>query len=81
LSLIINAGMWLERFIIVVTSLSRDYLPSAWGHYVPTLWDWATLAGSVGLFFLLLVLFIRYLPVISMFEMRELVAEGESGAD
>ena len=79
LSLVINLGMWLERFIIVVTSLSRDYLPSAWGLYVPTVWDWATLAGSLGLFFLLIVLFIRYLPVISMFEMRELVAEGETG--
>jgi Ni/Fe-hydrogenase subunit HybB-like protein len=77
LSVVINVGMWLERFIIVVASLSRDYLPSAWGYYAPTLWDWATFAGSLGLFLLLMFLFVRYLPVISIFEMRELVAEGE----
>ncbi len=75
LSIVINIGMWLERFIIVVTSLHRDFLPSSWGMYVPTFWDWATYLGSLGLFFSLLFLFIRLLPVISIFEMQALVHE------
>ncbi len=75
ISLIVNVGMWLERFIIVVTSLHRDYLPSAWGMYIPTRWDWATFAGTVGLFLTLLFLFIRFLPIISISEMRVLVDE------
>jgi Ni/Fe-hydrogenase subunit HybB-like protein len=75
LSLIINVGMWLERFVIVVISLSRDFIPSAWGMYTPTRWDWATYLGTIGLFLTLLFLFIRYLPVISISEMRSLVEE------
>jgi Ni/Fe-hydrogenase subunit HybB-like protein len=75
LSLIINVGMWLERFVIVVISLSRDFVPSAWGMYYPTIWDWATYLGTIGLFLTLLFLFIRYLPVISISEMRSLVEE------
>ena len=75
LSLIINVGMWLERFVIVVISLSRDFIPSAWGMYYPTKWDWATYLGTIGLFLTLLFLFIRYLPVISISEMRSLVEE------
>ncbi len=75
ISLIVNIGMWLERFVIVVVSLSRDYLPSSWGRFAPTLWDWSTFIGTIGLFLSLLFLFIRYLPVISIFEMRELVSE------
>jgi molybdopterin-containing oxidoreductase family membrane subunit len=75
LSLVINVGMWLERFIIVVVSLHRDYLPSAWDMYVPTFWDWSTFIGTIGLFTALMFLFIRLLPVISIFEMRELVEE------
>jgi molybdopterin-containing oxidoreductase family membrane subunit len=77
ISIVINVGMWLERFNIIVTSLSRDYLPSAWDVYTPTLWDWSTFLGTIGMFFALLFLFIRFLPVISIFEMRELVAEQE----
>ena len=75
IALLINVGMWLERFIIIVTSLHRDYMPSAWGMYVPTFWDWATLLGTLGLFAALLFLFIRLLPMISIYEMRELVAD------
>ena len=75
LSLVINVGMWLERFVIVVISLSRDFIPSAWGMYTPTRWDWATYFGTIGLFLTLLFLFIRYLPVISISEMRSLVEE------
>jgi molybdopterin-containing oxidoreductase family membrane subunit len=74
-SIIVNIGMWLERFMIVVVSLHRDFMPSAWGIYYPTFWDLATLFGSVGLFLTLMFLFIRVLPMISIFEMRELVGE------
>lgn len=79
ISIIVNVGMWLERFVIVVTSLHRDFIPAAWEIYIPTGWDWATFVGTIGLFFALLFLFIRLLPVISIFEMRELVAEVEHG--
>ncbi|HWL16877.1 MAG TPA: NrfD/PsrC family molybdoenzyme membrane anchor subunit, partial [Opitutus sp.] len=75
IALVVNVGMWLERFIIVITSLHRDFLPSSWGMYIPTFWDWATFAGTLGLFGALLFLFVRYLPAISMTEMRKLVAE------
>jgi molybdopterin-containing oxidoreductase family membrane subunit len=79
LSLVINAGMWMERFLIVVSSLHRDYLPSAWGMYYPTLWDWMTLFGSIALFVWLFLLFVRFLPLISMAEMRELVRDSAKG--
>jgi Ni/Fe-hydrogenase subunit HybB-like protein len=74
-ALAVNLGMWLERFVIVIVSLHRDYLPSSWGIFGPTFWDWLTLAGSLGLFLSLLFLFVRFLPLISMFEVRELIAE------
>lgn len=74
-ALLINCAMWLERFVIIVPSLHRDFLPSSWGMYAPTRWDWATLLGSLGLFLTMFFLFIRYLPMISIFEMRELVTE------
>ncbi len=74
-AVIINLGMWVERYVIVVTSLSRDFLPTSWQSYGGTGWDWATLVGSVGLFLTLLFLFIRFLPMISMHEMRELWRE------
>ena len=73
LSLVINIGMWLERFVIVVTSLHRDYLPSSWDMYYPTMWDWATYAGTIGLFLTLLFLFLRVLPAIAISEMKALV--------
>jgi molybdopterin-containing oxidoreductase family membrane subunit len=77
-SLIVNVGMWLERYIIIVTSLHRDFLPSSWGMYSGTVWDWTTFIGTIGLFLSLLFLFIRVLPMISIFEMRELVHREES---
>ncbi|MGE5357977.1 MAG: NrfD/PsrC family molybdoenzyme membrane anchor subunit [Bacteroidales bacterium] len=76
-ALVVNTGMWLERFIIVVTSLHRDFLPSSWGMYYPTMWDWATFLGTLGLFSTLLFLFIRLLPMISIFEMRALLPEAD----
>lgn len=68
-SLIVNVGMWLERFVIVVISLHRDFLPSSWDMYYPTFWDWSLYIGSFGLFFTLFFLFIRFLPLINIFEM------------
>ncbi len=75
MSLVVNLGMWLERFVIVVISLTRDFMPSAWGRYSATVWDYATFAGTIGLFVMLLFLFVRVMPAISIAEMRELVAE------
>ncbi|ADE15681.1 Polysulphide reductase NrfD [Nitrosococcus halophilus Nc 4] len=63
-------GMWLERFMLIVTSLHRDFLPSAWGMFSPTLWDWIILVGSMGFFAMLFLLFVRFLPVVSIFEIR-----------
>jgi molybdopterin-containing oxidoreductase family membrane subunit len=71
-SLVIQLGMWLERVMIVITSLHRDFMPSAWGMYRPTRWDWFTLVGTIGFFFLAFLLFIRLMPAISLSEAREL---------
>jgi Ni/Fe-hydrogenase subunit HybB-like protein len=80
ISLLINIGMWMERFLIVVSSLHRDFLPSSWGMFYPTIWDWLTLFGSICLFVWCFLLFVRVLPFISISEMRELVHEsGEGG--
>jgi len=79
IAIIVNIGMWLERFVIVVTSLQRSFLPSSWGMYGPTRWDWATYVGTIGLFIALLFLFIRFLPMISIFEMRALVKDKRDG--
>ena len=71
LGLVVLVGMWLERFMIIVGSLERDFLPSSWHMFYPTFWDLATLAGSVGLFALMFLLFLRFLPAISMSELRK----------
>lgn len=73
ISVLINVGMYLERFIIIVTGLYHDYLPSSWHIYIPTVWDASMLLGTIGLFLTLVFLFVRFLPSISIFEMRELV--------
>ncbi len=80
ISIVVNIGMWLERYVIIVTSLHRDFLPSSWGMYSGTVWDWTFYLGTIGLFLTLFYLFIRVLPMISIFEMRTLVpgAEPES---
>jgi molybdopterin-containing oxidoreductase family membrane subunit len=70
ISLIVNTGMWFERFVIVVTSLYRDFLPSSWGTYRATKWDYATYAGTFGLFTTLFLLFVRFLPMIPMNEIK-----------
>jgi Ni/Fe-hydrogenase subunit HybB-like protein len=77
ISLIVNVGMWLERFVIIVLSLHRDFLPSSWGNFAPTFWDWSTYLGTIGLFLTLLFLFLRFLPMISIFEMRTMLPEAK----
>jgi molybdopterin-containing oxidoreductase family membrane subunit len=76
-SLVILIAMWLERFVIVVISLSQDFLPSSWGIYIPTRWDWATFIGTIGFFTFCFLLFIRVLPMISIAEMKTLLPRSE----
>jgi len=77
IALSVNVGMWLERFIIVVTSLHRDFLPSSWNMYYPTIWDWTTYFGTIGLFVMLFFVFVRLLPMISIFEMKQILDKPE----
>ena len=77
ISIVVNIGMWLERFVIIVLSLHRDFLPSSWGMFRPTFWDWSTYIGTIGLFLTLFFLFVRLLPAISIFEMRTIVPEAK----
>jgi Ni/Fe-hydrogenase subunit HybB-like protein len=79
LSLAVNVGMWLERFVIIVVSLHRDFVPSSWGMFYPTFWDWAILVGSLGTFGWLFLMFVRFLPSISIAEMRKLTLEKREG--
>ena len=79
ISLLVNVGMWFERFVIVVTSLSRDFLPSSWHYFKPTIIDLLTLAGSFGLFFTLFLLFCRYLPVVAVSEIKNVMPEAHPG--
>jgi molybdopterin-containing oxidoreductase family membrane subunit len=74
---VVLVGMWLERFIIVIVSLHRDFLTSSWGMYYPTRWDWMTYVGTIGLFLAAMFLFVRILPMISIFEMRTLLPQAE----
>ena len=78
ISISVLIGMWFERYVIVIT-LTREYLPAQWGRYKPTIWDYATMFGSLGLFLTLFFLFIRYLPMISITEMRELLPKKQGG--
>ena len=80
ISLIIQLGMWGERFVIVIISLHRDFVPSSWGMYYPTIWDYITLLGTIGFFLFCFLLFARFVPVISISEMRELVHSTGGGA-
>jgi molybdopterin-containing oxidoreductase family membrane subunit len=78
-SLIVNTGMWFERFVIVVTSLYRDFLPSSWGTYRATKWDYMTYVGTLGLFTALFLLFVRFLPMIPMNEIRMMLPGAKIG--
>jgi len=75
LSLIVNLAMWLERFVIIATSLHRDFVPSSWDMYYPTRWDFMTYFGTFGLFLTLFFLFMRFVPMIAIFEVRTLLPE------
>jgi polysulfide reductase-like protein len=75
LSIFVNIGMWFERFVIIVTSLHRDFLPSSWFYFVPTFFDISTLIGSFGLFFTLFCLFVRFLPMVAMAEVKTVLPE------
>src|SRR5579884_4302793 len=79
-ALSVDVGMWLERFIIVIVSLHRDFLPSIWGMYIPTFWDWTTFLGTIALFITLFLLFFRLVPPISIFEMKEILHKPEVSA-
>jgi hypothetical protein len=81
ISLFVGVGMWLERFVIIVTSLNRDFVPSSWGMYYPTRWDFMTFFGTVGLFLTLFLLFLRFVPMISIFEVKTLLPQAKVKAD
>jgi molybdopterin-containing oxidoreductase family membrane subunit len=79
-SIFINVGMWFERFVIVVTSLSRDFLPSSWDYYSPTRYDIGIFIGSFGLFFTLFLLFIRFVPMVAMSEVKNVLPQANPHA-
>jgi len=76
-SIMINIGMWFERFVIIVSSLSHDYLPSSWGYYSPTIWEISLFVGTFGLFLTLFLLFVRYLPIIAISEIKGVLPQAE----
>jgi Ni/Fe-hydrogenase subunit HybB-like protein len=76
-SMAVNVGMWVERYMIVVTSLTRDFMPSAWGQYAATVWDYAVFIGTIGFFVMMMFLFVRLLPAISISEVRTLLPQAE----
>jgi Ni/Fe-hydrogenase subunit HybB-like protein len=77
LSILVNVGMWFERYVIIVTSLHRDFLPSSWGYYKPTIYDIGTFVGSFGLFLTLFLLFLRFLPMIAMAEVKAVLPQAQ----
>jgi molybdopterin-containing oxidoreductase family membrane subunit len=80
-SLVVLVGMWLERYVIIVSSLAQDFLPSSWGIFQATRWDWTTFFGTIGLFMFLFFIFIRLLPMISIFEVRTLLPHAKVGKE
>ncbi len=77
ISIVVNIGMWFERFVITVTSLSTDFLPSSWGYYSPTIWDIATYVGTFGLFFTFFLLFLRFLPMVAVAELKGVMPQAD----
>ncbi len=77
ISIFVNIGMWFERFVITVTSLHRDYLPSSWDYYSPTVVDLLTLVGSFGLFFTLFLLFLRFFPMVAVSEVKAIMPQSD----
>lgn len=80
ISIFVNIGMWFERFVITVTSLHRDFLPSSWGYYSPTMWDVMAFVGSFGLFFFMFCLFVRFLPMVAMAEVKGVLPQADPHA-
>ncbi len=78
ISLFVNVGMWFERYVIIVTSLHRDFIPSNWKYYIPTWFDWAWTFGTFGLFFFLFLLFVRFFPTIAMSEVKAVLAQEQA---
>jgi molybdopterin-containing oxidoreductase family membrane subunit len=78
-AVLVNVGMWFERFVIIITSLTRDFIPSSWGMFSPTWVDYAMLIGSFGLFFTLFLLFTRFLPMVAMAEVKTVMPEAHAG--
>jgi molybdopterin-containing oxidoreductase family membrane subunit len=72
ISIIVNIGMWFERFVIVVISLHRDFLTSAWGQYAPTIWDWSLYLGTIGFFIMMMFLFARFVPMLAIAELKDI---------
>ena len=77
ISIVVNIGMWFERFVITVTSLHRDYLPSSWDYYTPTIVDVLTFVGTFGLFFTLFLLFLRFMPMVAIAEVKGVMPEAD----
>jgi len=77
ISIVVNIGMWFERFVITITSLHRDFLPSSWGYYTPTFVDIGTFIGSFGLFFFLFLLFLRFVPMVAVSEVKGVMPEAD----
>jgi molybdopterin-containing oxidoreductase family membrane subunit len=80
LSIVVNIGMWFERFVIIVTSLHRDFIPSSWAMFYPTWVDMSVFIGSIGVFFTLFLLFIRVFPSIAMAEVKLLLKSSSEQA-
>jgi Ni/Fe-hydrogenase subunit HybB-like protein len=76
-SILVNIGMWFERFVIIVESLHRDFVPSSWGMFTPTIIDVGTFAGTIGIFFTLFLLFMRWLPMVAMSEVKGVMAQSD----
>jgi len=76
-SILINIGMWFERFVIIVTSLHRGFLPSSWGYFRPTFWDISTFLGSLGLFFTMFCLFVRFVPMVAAAEVKGVLPQAD----
>src|SRR5579862_7029935 len=76
-SIVVLIGMWLERYVIIVSSLAQDFVTSSWGIFQATRWDWATYLGTIGMFLFLFFAFIRLLPMISIFEVRTLLPQAK----
>ena len=76
-AILINIGMWLERFVLIVTTLSRTFIPSSWGFFTASFWDIALFLGSIGLFFHLFCLFVRFLPMVNMSEVKSVMPQAD----